>query len=113
MAKVHSTVEAAEKAMWGPSAEAASLIALSRTASDDASVACLATSILERYLAAWDALSTELRRHGYPALLPRAKRGIGGVAPDAEPQREPSNPPARVPELRPVEVVAARPEKRS
>lgn len=73
MAKVNSTVEAAEKAMWGPLAEGQSVIDLSRTASDDASIACLAISVLERLTDAWGTLHTELLRHGYPALDSRVE----------------------------------------
>ena len=72
MAKVHSTVEEAEKAMWGPTAEAQALIELYRTASCDSSVSTLAMSILERYVACWQALSSELMHHGRPPLMPQA-----------------------------------------
>lgn len=71
MADVHFTVEEAQRAMWGSTAEAQSLIELSRTASDDASLACLAVAILGRYVAAWDTLSIELLRHGCPSLEQR------------------------------------------
>lgn len=74
MAEIHSTVEAAEKAMWGPTAEAQALLQLYRTASCDESIATLAISILERYVGAWGTLNTELLRHGYPSL---ADRGHG------------------------------------
>lgn len=73
MAKVNSTVEAAERAMWGPMAEGQSLIDLARTSSDDASIACLATSIIERFMARYEALHTELVRHGYPAPRSQGK----------------------------------------
>lgn len=72
MAKVNFTVEEAKKAMWGPTGEAQALLELHRTASCDESVALLAVSILRRYVAAWELLSTELYRHGHPRLLPRA-----------------------------------------
>lgn len=68
MADVHSTVDGAEKAMWGPTAEAQALIELSRVTGDDASVSVLAMSILERYVEAWEALSSELLKHGRPPL---------------------------------------------
>lgn len=45
-----------------------------------------------------------------PYLL---ERGIGGVAPDAELQRGPAEPPARVLQSGSARVVAARPEKLS
>lgn len=72
MADVHFTVEEAEKAMWGPTAEAQALLELYRTASCDASVSILAMAILERYVEAWQALSSELMAHGRPPLLPQA-----------------------------------------
>lgn len=72
MADADFTVEAAEKAMWGPTAEAQALLELFRTASCDASVATLAAGILERYVDAWQVLSTALMRHGRPALLAQA-----------------------------------------
>jgi len=75
MADVHSTVEAAEKAMWGPTAEAQALIELYRTATCDASVSTLAISILERYVDHWEAFSLELMRHGRPPSLPQAASG--------------------------------------
>lgn len=71
MADVHSTVEEAEKAMWGPTAEAQALLELYRTASCDASVSILAVGILERYVESWQALSSELMTHGRPSLLPQ------------------------------------------
>lgn len=75
MADVNSTVEAAERAMWGPTAEAQALIELYRTASCGASVATLAVGILERYVAAWDTFSIELARHGRPSLLQQHEGG--------------------------------------
>lgn len=72
MASVHSTVEEAEKAMWGPTAEAQALLELCRTASCDASVSTLAVGILERYVETWQTLSSALYAHGCPPLLPQA-----------------------------------------
>jgi len=71
VADVHSTVEEAQRAMWGPTAEAQALIELYRTASCDASVSTLAMAILERYVDTWQALSSALYAHGCPPLLPQ------------------------------------------
>lgn len=49
----------------------------------------------------------------YRQWLAQNKRGIGGVAPDAELQHRPANPPARVQPSVPAQVPAARPEKLS
>lgn len=67
MADIHSTVEQAERAMWGLTAEAQALLEIYRTAGDDASVAVLAVGILDRYVQAWQNLSHELIKHGRPA----------------------------------------------
>lgn len=65
---VHPAVFEAERVMWGPTAEAQALLELYRTASCDASVSTLAVGILERYVEAWQALSSLLHAHGHPAL---------------------------------------------
>lgn len=70
MADANSTVQAAEQAMWGPTAEAQALIDLYRTTQCDSSVSILAISILERFVSAWEILSTELLRHGRLPLSP-------------------------------------------
>ncbi len=71
MAEIHSTVEAAQKAIWGDVADAQALVQLSRTAEDEAAVGHLAVSILQRLLASWEALDDGLSRHGYPSLSDR------------------------------------------
>lgn len=74
MAEIHSTVEAARKAIWGDVADAYALLEVSRTSQEEAAVGHLAVSILERLLASWDALEAGINRHGYPSL---SDRGIG------------------------------------
>lgn len=67
LSDVHPAVAEAQRVMWGPTAEAQALLELYRTASCDASVSTLAVGILERYVEAWQALSSLLLFHGCPA----------------------------------------------
>ncbi len=72
MAEIHSSVEAARKAIWGDVADAHCLVGLARSSQDDEAVAHLAVSILERLLASVESFEIELTRHGFPPLSARA-----------------------------------------
>jgi hypothetical protein len=68
MAEIKSNVQSvteAEKAFYGPLAEAQSLISLYQNLEDDSPYSCLARSVLERLCDCWDKLHSELLNHGY------------------------------------------------
>lgn len=65
------------------------------------------SAFTDRLYRAWTA------QNGYTGPRHRPNGGIGGVAPDAEPQHGSANPPDRVQPSEPAQVPAARPESLS
>ena len=65
---IHSSVEAAEKTLWGCMADAQALVELMNATDDESPFVTIGSGIIQRLTDAFDGYHTELLRHGVPSL---------------------------------------------